>query len=50
MKYMLSTYLDETPWLSLSEAEQQQMMADCAPHVEQLIRRCSRATAVTTSA
>ncbi len=37
MKYMLLTYLDEKTWLSLSEAERQQAMADCAPHVEQLL-------------
>lgn len=37
MKYMLLTYLDEKAWLSLSEAERQQAMAECAPHVEQLI-------------
>ena len=37
MKYMLLTYLHETAWLSLSEAEQQEMMAECAPHVEQLL-------------
>ena len=37
MKYMLLTYLDEKAWLSLSEAEQQQAMAECAPHVEQLL-------------
>jgi hypothetical protein len=37
MKYMLLTYLDEKAWLSLSEAEQQEMMAECAPHVDQLL-------------
>ena len=37
MKYMLLTYLDEKAWLSLSEAEQQQMMAEVAPHVQHLI-------------
>jgi hypothetical protein len=37
MKYMLLTYLDEKAWASLSEAEQQQMMAECMPHIEQLI-------------
>lgn len=36
MKYLLLTYLDEKAWLSLSEAERQQMMAHVAPHVEQL--------------
>jgi len=37
MKYMLLTYLDEKTWLNLSEAERQQAMAECAPHVEQLL-------------
>ena len=37
MKYLLLTYLDEKAWASLSEAEQRQMMAECTPHVEQLI-------------
>src|SRR5580692_7357782 len=37
MKYMLLTYLDEKAWASLSEAEQQQMMAECRPHVEHLL-------------
>jgi hypothetical protein len=37
MKYMLLTYLNEKAWTSLSEAEQQQMMAECTPHVEQLL-------------
>jgi hypothetical protein len=37
MKYMFLTYLDEKAWTSLSEAEQQQMMAECTPHVERLI-------------
>jgi hypothetical protein len=37
MRFMLLTYLDEQAWTSLSEAEQQQMMAECAPHVEQLL-------------
>jgi hypothetical protein len=37
MKYMLFTYLDEKAWLSLSEDEQQQMMEECTPHVEQLL-------------
>jgi hypothetical protein len=39
VKYMLLTYLDEKAWLSLSEAEQQQMMAECTPHMEQLIAK-----------
>jgi hypothetical protein len=37
MTYMLLTYLDEKAWLSLSEALQQQAMAECTPHLEQLI-------------
>jgi len=37
MKYMFLTYLDEKAWLSLSETEQQQLMAEAMPHVEQLI-------------
>jgi hypothetical protein len=37
MKYMLLTYLDEKAWTSLSEAEQQQIMAECTPHLEQLL-------------
>jgi hypothetical protein len=37
MKYMLLTYLDEKAWTSLSGAEQQQIMAECTPHVEQLL-------------
>lgn len=37
MKYMFLTYLDEKAWLSLSETEQQQLMAECMPHLEQLI-------------
>jgi hypothetical protein len=37
MKYMLLTYLDEKAWSSLSEAEQQRIMAECAPHVDQLM-------------
>jgi len=37
MKYMFVTYLDEKAWLSLSENEQQQMMAECMPHLQQLI-------------
>jgi hypothetical protein len=37
MKYMLLTYLDEKAWMNLGEAEQQQMMGKCKPHVEQLL-------------
>ena len=37
MKYMLLTYLDEKAWASLSDAEQQQIMAECTPHVDQLV-------------
>jgi len=37
MKYMLLAYLDEKAWLSLSEAEQQRLMAECDPHVQSLL-------------
>ena len=37
MKYMFLTYLDEKAWLSLSESEQQRLMAEAMPHVQQLI-------------
>jgi hypothetical protein len=37
MKYMLLTYLDESAWANLSETERRQMMADCEPHLRQLI-------------
>jgi len=37
MKYMIITWLDEKALLSLSEAEQQQLMAKCAPHIEKLV-------------
>jgi hypothetical protein len=37
MKYMLLTYLDEKAWHALSEAEQQQAMAQCEPHVNALV-------------
>jgi hypothetical protein len=37
MKYMLLTYLDEKAWMSLGEAEQQRIMGECMPHVEQLL-------------
>lgn len=37
MKYMFLTYLDEKAWLSLSESEQQRLMAECTPHVQQLM-------------
>jgi hypothetical protein len=37
MKYMFITYLDEKAWLSLSESEQQQKMAEAMPHVQLLI-------------
>ena len=38
MKYMFLTYLDEKAWAALSEAEQQRMMAECQPHVENLLK------------
>jgi hypothetical protein len=37
MKYMFLTYLDEKAWANLGEAEQQRLMAQCAPHVEKLV-------------
>jgi len=37
MKYMFVTYLDEKAWISLGEKEQQRLMAECMPHVHQLI-------------
>lgn len=37
MKYMFLTYLDEKAWANLGEAEQQRIMGECAPHVDQLI-------------
>ena len=37
MKYMLLTYLDEKAWLNLSETEQQLLMAECMPHVKELL-------------
>lgn len=37
MQFMFLTYLDEKAWLSLSEAEQQALMAGAMPHVKQLI-------------
>ena len=37
MKYMLLTYLDEKAWMNLGEAEQQRLMGECMPHVQQLL-------------
>jgi hypothetical protein len=37
MKYMLLTYIDEKAWLSLSDAERQQAMDECAPHTRELL-------------
>jgi len=37
MKYMLLTYLDEKAWMKLTEAEKQEQMALCAPHVQKLL-------------
>lgn len=37
MKYILLTYLDENAWLSLSEADQAAVMAECGPHVKKLL-------------
>jgi hypothetical protein len=39
MKYMLLTYLDEKAWLALSEDEQRRLMAECGPHVQQLLAK-----------
>lgn len=39
MKYMLLTYLDEKAWLALSTEEQQRLMGECGPHVEQLLAK-----------
>jgi hypothetical protein len=36
MKYILLTYLDEQKWLALTEAQQQEEMARCEPHVQRL--------------
>jgi hypothetical protein len=38
MKYMLLTYLDEKAWADLDEAEQQRIMAECGPHVQDLLK------------
>jgi hypothetical protein len=38
MKYMFLTYLDEKEWDKLGEKEQQKRMAECEPHVRQLLR------------
>lgn len=37
MKYMFLTYLDEKAWWSLSEPEQQEIMAEATPHVQRLL-------------
>jgi hypothetical protein len=37
MKYMLLTYLDEKAWANLGEAEQDRLMAECGPHVQDLV-------------
>ena len=37
MKYMFLTYLNEQEWLALSEAEQQEQMDRCRPHVETMV-------------
>jgi hypothetical protein len=38
MKYLIITWMDENAWFSLSEADRQRLMSDCAPHVEQLVK------------
>jgi hypothetical protein len=37
MKYVLLTYLDEQAWANLGEAEQQKIMSECMPHVNELL-------------
>lgn len=37
MKYMLLSYLDEKAWAALGEVEQQRLMAEATPHVQQLL-------------
>jgi hypothetical protein len=37
MKYMLLTYLDEKAWMGLGTAEQERLIGECAPHVEQML-------------
>ena len=37
MKYLLLTYLDEKAWAELGESEQERIMAECNPHVQQLL-------------
>jgi hypothetical protein len=37
MKYMLLTYLDENAWGALGEAEQERIIAECEPHVRNLL-------------
>ena len=37
MKYMLLTYLDEQAWARLSDAEQRRAMAECEPHLKNLL-------------
>lgn len=39
MKYMLLTYLNEKEWADLGEAEQQRLMSQCAPHVQDLLAK-----------
>jgi hypothetical protein len=36
MKYLLLTYMDEQKWLAMTEAEQQEEMARCDPHVQRM--------------
>jgi hypothetical protein len=37
MKYMFLTYLDEKAWSALGETEQQRIMAESMPHVQELL-------------
>jgi hypothetical protein len=36
VKYLFLSYLDEKAWAALGEAEQQRIMAEAMPHVQQL--------------
>jgi len=36
MKFMLLTYLDENVWNALNKADQDRVMAQCAPHLQHL--------------
>ncbi|HZU26278.1 MAG TPA: YciI family protein [Bryobacteraceae bacterium] len=38
MKYMLLTYLDEKAWGELGETEQERVISECNPHIENLLK------------